>query len=250
MRVRSLALALLAASICSAVSRAGEKEQALALIESAIKAHGGSDKLAKATKLVRKGTGVLSAFGKDMPFTDDLQAVLPSQLYFRIEAGNAPNVARLSFVINKDKGWQDNGGTLTELPDDRVKEMLEEAHVLEAMILVPLTKDTDNQFSLLAEEKVNDSPAVGILIKNKAHSDLKVYFDKKSHLLVKIARHAKEAGVDVDKEYLYAEHKEVDGILMPFKIVEKINGRKYTELNASSFKFPEKIDASIFKHPK
>jgi hypothetical protein len=234
----------------AAQNRAGEKEEALALLEAAIKAHGGADKLAKASRIIRKGTGVVTAFGKDMPFTDDLQAVLPNQLYFRVEAGNAPNTARLAFVINGDKGWQDNGGVFSELPDDRVKEMLEEAHVLEAMSLVPLMKDPGNQFTLLAEEKVNDSPAVGILIKNKAHTDLKVYFDKKSHLLIKIARHAKEAGVDVDKEYLYSEHKEVDGIQMPFKIVEKINGRKYTELNASSLKFPEKIDGAVFKQPK
>jgi hypothetical protein len=250
MRIVSTAALLVLAFPCAIESRAGEKEEAITLLESAVKAHGGADKLAKASRIIRKGTGVVTAFGKDMPFTDDLQAVLPNQLYFRVEAGTPPNTARLAFIINLDKGWQDNGGVFSELPDDRVKEMLEEAHVLEAMILVPLLKDSGNQFSLLAEDKVNESPAVGILIKNKAHTDLKLYFDKKDHRLVRIGRHAKEAGVDVDKEYYYAEHKEVDGILMPFKIVEKINGRKYTELNVSSFKFPDKIDASVFKQPK
>lgn len=250
MRIISISAILILLFSCGSTVPAGEKEEAQALLDNAIKAHGGPDKLAKASKMIRKGTGVLTAFGKDMPFTDDLQAVLPDLLYFRVEAGNAPNTAKLAFVINKDKGWQESGSLITDLPDERVKDLLEEAHVLEAMILLPLQNDKANQFSLLADEKGSDPPAAGILIKNKAHTDLKIYFDKKSHLLVKIARRAREGGVDVDKEYLYSEHKEVDGVLMPFKIVEKINGRKYTELNASSFKFPESIDASVFKQPK
>jgi hypothetical protein len=249
MRIIFNALLVVAFS-CALPGQAGEKEEAQALLESAIKAHGGPDKLAKASKMIRKGTGVLSALGKDMPFNDDLQAILPDRLHFRVEAGNAPNIAKLAFVINKDKGWQESGNLVSDLPDERVKEMLEEAHVLEAMTLLPLQKDTGNQFSLLGAEKVNDAPAAGILVKNKAHADLKLYFDKKSHLLAKIARHAKEGGLDVAKEYLYSEYKEVDGIQMPFKIVEKINGRKYTELNVGSFKFPDSIDAAVFKQGK
>src|SRR5262245_49232832 len=118
------------------------------------------------------------------------------------------------------------------------------------MTLVPLKKDTGNQFSLLPEIKVHDAQAVGILIKNKAHVDLKLYFDKNTGLLVKIQRHAKEGGVDVDKEYLYNDHKEVDGVKMPFKTVEIVNGKKFTELHTSSFKFPNKIDDALFKQPK
>jgi hypothetical protein len=233
-----------------AVSRAGEKEDALAILQSAVKAHGGEDSLAKASKFIRKGSGVLTAFGKDMPFSDELQAALPDRLHFSVEAGSAPNVAHIILIVNKGQGWQDNGSSASDLTDERVNEMLEEARVLEAMSLTPLMKDSANQFSLLKEARVNDVPAVGVLIKNKSHPDLKLYFDKKAGLLVKIQRRAKEGGVDVDKEYLYSEHKEVDGIKMPFKIVEMINGRKYTELNTSSYKFPSKIDDAVFKQPK
>ncbi|MFL5242046.1 MAG: hypothetical protein ACJ8FY_08055 [Gemmataceae bacterium] len=242
--------AIVLALTCHSVNRAGEKEDALSILQTAVKAHGGEDSLAKASKWIRKGSGVLTAFGKDMPFNDVLQAVLPDQMHFSVEAGSAPNVAHIVLIVNKSQGWQDNGSSASELTEERVKEMLEEAHVLEAMTLTPLIKDSANQFSLLKEAKVNDLPAVGILIKNKSHPDLKLYFDKRTGLLVKIGRRAKEGGVDVDKEYLYSDHKEVDGVKMPFKTVEMINNRKYTELNVSSYKFPSKIDEAIFKEPK
>lgn len=228
---------------------AGEKEDALALLDKAVKAHGGETRMARTTRFKRQGVGTLTVINKAMPFDDQIIADLPDKLHFTVTAGEPGNRATIDIRINKNQGWQTNGSAVTELPDPRVKEMLEEARVLQVMALVPLKMDSENQLSLLGEIKVNDMPAVGILVKKKDHPDLKMYFDKKTNLLVKIQRHAKEGGVDVDKEYIYSDHKEIGGAYVPHKLVEMINGKKFTDITVDSFKALPDIEDSEFKKP-
>ena len=76
-----------------------------------------------------------------------------------------------------------------------------------------------------------------------------MYFRKRNGLLVRIDRRAVEAGLEVNKEYVYSDYKELSGVLLPTKAVVTVNGRKVTEMTISNYTFPAKIDASEFKKP-
>ena len=62
------------AGVCvtAALGHAGDREDALAIIEQAVKAHGGDDALAKAAPAVRNGEGVMYQAGKEVKFTDEM----------------------------------------------------------------------------------------------------------------------------------------------------------------------------------
>ena len=51
---------------------AQDRAEALAVVDKAIKAHGGAEALAKASLALRTGSGVMTFFGKDMNFTDEV----------------------------------------------------------------------------------------------------------------------------------------------------------------------------------
>ena len=53
----------------------------------------------------------------------------------------------------------------------------------------------------------------------------------------------------MDKEYLYSDHKEFDGVKLPTKEVDLINGRKFSELTSMTYKLPKKIDDATFAKP-
>ena len=75
------------------------------------------------------------------------------------------------------------------------------------------------------------------------------YFDKKTHLLVKIERRASEGGQTLDEEYVFSDHKEFDGVTLPTKEVDLINGRKFSEEAGMTYKLPKKIDDATFGKP-
>src|SRR5262249_43908858 len=162
------------------------EQDAKAVVERAIKAHGGADALTKAQTLVRNGTGSMTQFGQTVPFTDEGTWSLPDRLRVAAELDKK---FKLTIVLNGDKGWQSVGGPAVELSAERLGELREEAYVLWLTTLTPLTK-SEYTLTPLAEIKVNGDPAVGVLAKTKGRPDVKLYFDKKSDLLVKVERRA------------------------------------------------------------
>jgi len=228
---------------------ANDREMALAVIDKAIKAHGGEDAMARAQIAVRSATGKMSPFGKEVPFADEIHLQLPDRFRINLVMGSGDQKARFLLVVNGDKGWQSTGGMSMELGKERLEELLEEAYVFSLTTYLPLKKDNVFELATLPEIKVNDQPAVGVKVARKGRPDVKLHFDKQSGLLVRIERRAREGGVLVDKEYIYSEHKEFDGIKMATKHIENVNGRKFSDVTVSSYKFPRQADEKWFDKP-
>jgi hypothetical protein len=242
----SLALAVVLAAVTAA--RADDRADALAVIEQGIKARGGAEALGKAQLMVRKAGGQFSILGKDVPFADELTAQPPDRYRLEVDAAPAQAKVRMMVVINGDKGWQSTGGAAVELPPERVKELREDGYALWLATLVPLTKD-DFALAPLAEIKLGGRPAVGVKVSRKGHRDVKLYFDKESHLLVRMERQASDAGVVVDKEESYADYKEFDGVKMPTKLVQYLSGKKFVDITTATYRFPSRVDDSTFTRP-
>jgi zinc protease len=237
--------------ICGAVTLAapnafaGDREDAVAIVDEAIKAHGGADALTKAQTLVRAGVGTLTLFNDKIPFTDEVSWSLPDRWRVSI---NLEKRGVQSIILNGDKGWQSAGGPAMELGAERLREISNEVYVLWLATLTPLKKD-GVQLSPVPDIKVNGEAAVGVKATSKGRPDVKLYFDKKTHLLVKIERRVSEAGVQLNKEDFYSDYKDFDGVQLPTKLMFQISGRKFSELTNATYKLPKKIDDALFTKP-
>ena len=115
--------------------------------------------------------------------------------------------------------------------------------------LTPLTKGGFT-LSMLPEIKLGGESAVGVKVVQKGHADTKMYFLKtRTACLRRSSARTSEAGLPVDKEYFYRAYKEFDGVRLHTKELLKVNGRKWTELTISDYRFPAKLEASTFAKP-
>jgi hypothetical protein len=238
---------LLAAALIgnAAPVSAGEREDALTIIDQAVKAHGGADALTKCRTAVRTSTGLLYQGEMKISFNDELTLNLPDQWRDSVEIEKK---GRFTIAINGDKGWQAVSGTVTDIGPERLKELREEIYVLGLETLTPLQKEGFD-LTPLPEIKIADRPAVGVKASSKGHADAKLYFDAQTHLLVKIARSAQEAGLKLEKEYLFGDHKDFDGVKLPTRQMELLEGKPVMELTSASYKFPAKPDETAFTKP-
>lgn len=234
--------------LAAPLSRADDRSQALAVIDKAIDAHGGESKLTKARQMVRTAKGVQELFGNKNQFSTEQTTQLPERFRDAIDYEAGGQKARLIFVLNSDKGWQSIDGVPMELPKDRADELREEAYVIWLTTLVPL-KDKSISVSPLPEGKVLGQPASVIKVISKGHTDVKLYFDAKTGLLVKLDRAARQAGLTINKEYFFSNHKEFDGVKLPTKYVELISGNKSIDLTISDYKFPNSVPDKLFGKP-
>jgi hypothetical protein len=238
------ALALLAVAGVAGTARADERE-AVALVERAIKAHGGEARLARAQLCTRRESGTQVVMGKDVPISGEVVRNLPEQVRLSLEVAKA---LKIVVVVNGDKGWERVAGPAVELVKPRLQELREEAYVLWLTTLVPLKK---GGFTLdtAPEVKVNGEAAAGVKVSRKGQPDATLYFSKRTGLLVRIARRAREAGVLVDKEYTFSDFKDFDGTKLPAKELTTHNGVRWTEINVSSYTFLARPDPNAFTRP-
>jgi hypothetical protein len=241
---RVLGLVLAAGAVGAGAGRvwASDKE-ALAVVEKAIKAHGGEDALRKALACSRTDSGKFVA--KDLPFTSEVTRSLPGKVRMDVELDKRFKVV---IVLNGDKGWEMRGGPSVEMGRQRLNELREEAYVLWLTTLVPLRK-APFDVTPLPEAKVNGQPALGVKVRARGHPDSNLYFSKRTGLLVKVERRATDAGVPVDKEYLYSGHKDFGGARLPTREVVLVNGKRDTDVTVRDYKFLKKVEEGTFGRP-
>ncbi len=228
--------------------QADDAADARAVLDEAMRAHGGADNLAKTRYLTRSAKGEISRAGKQIPFTGEAALHLPDQARWSFDLETDMGKLPVVLVINGDKGWRAGGAAVDELSKGEFDDLREEAYVNWVATLAPLSEKTF-ELSTLAEAKVNDQPAIGIKAKRKDRPDVKLYFNKRTGLLVKIEHASKEAGLAITKERLFSEHKLFDGVKLPTKYQELADGKKMVEWTATSYKLPAKLEESSFDKP-
>jgi hypothetical protein len=241
-----LLVALLLAS--GSPHAAGQDAPARTLLEDAIKAHGGETALAKTRLTTRKISGNLVTAGKPFQFTAEITQDLPERSRASFELATANQKINLLLVRAGDKGWRSTGGVVAEMAKEEVAELQEEAQFWWLLGLLPL-RQAEFELTSLPAAMVHGRPAAGIKVARKGYEEVKLYFDKASHLLVKAERKAKEAGMAVDKELLFSEHKPFDGAVLPTKLTELTNGKKFLEATSIAYQFLGKVEEGTFARP-
>jgi hypothetical protein len=237
-----LAVLLLAGGVVRAQEAAPK-----AIIEKAIKAHGGAEAIKKYAAEVVKAKGKVHIMDMAIDYTSETSYQAPNKLRVVVDAA----AFKFTQVVNGDKGWMDFNGEVSEMNKDYMEEARQELHAMEVGRLLPVLED-GYKLSALAETKVGGKPAVGVKVEYKDYRPVSLFFDKDSGLLVKVERRAKDVmagGAEYTAEVLYGDYKKVEGLQMPYKETINRDGKKFIESEATEIKVAEKLDDKVFAKP-
>jgi hypothetical protein len=104
---------------------------------------------------------------------------------------------------------------------------------------------------VVGEEKIDDKPAVSILVSRKGHPDVTLFFDKGSGLLVKSLTQVWDEFTDkeVAQEVLFLDYKDTDGRKVFNKMQIKRDGKMFIEEEFSDQQSSGKLDPKLFEKP-
>jgi hypothetical protein len=214
------------------------------VIDKAIKAMGGAEKLAKYQAATWNEKGTYYGMGDGLPYTAKYAVQWPDQFRMDIE-----NVFLL--VLDRDKGWIIMNNQAQDMTKEQLKEQKEQRYAGWVATLAPL-KDKAFTLAALGESKVGDRPALGVKVSHEGHRDVSLFFDKETGLLVKSEYRVNAdelGGKEVNQEAFFSGHLETDGIKVFRKIVVKRDGKLFVEAEISDFKPAEKLDSKLFAKP-
>jgi outer membrane lipoprotein-sorting protein len=247
-----LACALLVSA--TAAVRADEKIDPAAVVDKAIKASGGAEKLAKYKAASAKMKGKFYGSGADgLEFEGEVDSQYPDKFRLKVESDVMGMKFGYSKVINGDKVWIKMNTDTTEIKDkEGIKDAQEELYVRGIVQLLPLKEDKNLKIELVGESKVDDKPVIGLRVSSKGHRDVNLYFDKDKGLLVKsetMIRDEMTGGKEQMQETVYSNFKEIGGVLHAMKIVISREGKKHVESEITEVTPKEKIDDKVFGKP-
>jgi hypothetical protein len=139
-----------------------------------------------------------------------------------------------------------------DMEKEQLDDVKEAMYAMQLVTLLPL-KDKAVTLKPAGDAQVDGQPATAVTVSSKGHGDVKLFFDKKTGLVVRTERRTKafdQGGAEVIQEVNYSNHKDVDGVKMPMKILINRDGKKYIEAEHSEFKITDKLDEATFAKPQ
>ena len=249
--IRSLFVIVLAGAT-SVVVYAQDETNPRAIVDRAIKAHGGEAAMAKHTGMTMKGSGTYYGAGEGIPYDGAWVLQGHTQRSFTIESKVNNMTFKFQRVVNGDKGWiKLNEAATTPMSKDELAEEKEQLFAGWVGRLAPL-KDKSFTLTLIGEAKAGEKPVVGVRVSKNGHRDVNLYFDKQTGLLLKSETTLKDfmaGGVEYIQTTIMQEHKEVMGVKYASKILIQKDGKRLVEAEMSEIQPAEKLDDSHFKQP-
>jgi hypothetical protein len=226
--------------------RADEKD-ANAILDKAIKALGGEEKLKKAEAITWKAKGTITFNDNEREVR--WQGTVQGLDHYRgeVESDEFHGVT----VLSGNKGWRKFGENANELDEDAVANVKRTVYLQVIPATLVALKGKGFKIEAAGEEKVGDKPAVAIKVTPADGKEFTLAFDKESGLPIKlVARVVGFRGDEYTQETTFADYKDFDGIKKATKVVSKRDGEKFRDEEITEFKVLDKVDPKTFTEPE
>lgn len=226
-------------------------DDALKVIDKAVKAHfpKGLDTKNQASRTKTKGT--LHVMGLDLEYTQEVSVQAPDKFKEVMELNVMGNKVLVTSVFNGKEAWIRSGDTDVNVTDEILAEFKEAASMLRLTQGLFL-KDKAMKYSIVGEAKVKGKPAVGVLVTREGKKNITLYFDKETGLLAKVEARKKDlmSGQEVNEERFITEYSDVEGRKTAKRVEVQRDGKEFLEAEVLEVKVFEKLDDSEFTQPK
>lgn len=240
---------VLAVAFAVVVSEASAQDDVKAVLDKAVKAHGGKENLAKIGAVSSKSKGTIDLFG-GLPFSQESISVMPRQfketIFLEINGAKATIVT----VFNDGRGWADVNGAVMDL-DEKTLEEIKQAGNLMMLGTLRFVDDKDYKITFLGESKVDGKPVLGVKVARQGYRDANLYFSKETGLLSKVERQTYDTNKaqDTAEERLILDYQDIGGAKIAKKILVRRDGKKYLEAEVTEYKPLDKVDPAEFAKP-
>jgi hypothetical protein len=228
-------------------SARADEQAAKVILDKAIKASGGEERLSKTKAFTVKGKGKIVVDGTDIPFSFQTTAKGIEQYRSTYEGEADGEKFTGATVIDGDKGWRKVDDDVQKLEGESLDNEKRIAYLEVAPTLLTLLKGKGFKLDLAAEEKATS----GIRATGPDGKEFTIRFDKESGLPIRLSgKVVDEEGQEFTQETTFEEYREFDGIKLATKSSITKDGERYIEVEGMELKVLDKVESDTFAEPK
>jgi hypothetical protein len=210
-------LGVAGALLATSTLRADDEAEARQIIQKAIAAQGGAEKLGQIKALTTKVRGRIFVADEWRKFSGESAIQQPRQFKNVIRLNMNFNEAVVIEILDGDKGWSynrelDGTGEFRTADKEEMAEMKRRAYVDYVSSLLPLIEDKKYHLSIVAAGKDGADQLVGIKIVSPGQAEVRLVFSKKTGLLARREFLLKEAHAETENrlEYRLEDYRDVN----------------------------------------
>jgi hypothetical protein len=205
------------------------QETAKAVVERAVAAHGGAEKLSRARADRSRWRGVVWAGNASAPFTSEVTVRLPKKYKSSVTLREGDRTRVVVHEVDGDAATITIDGVEQKVQGTHANQLRQTLELEAVMRLAPLLDEKAYVLTLLGDFRMGAQTLVGVLVKGGGQREVKLYFDRQTSLLVKAEQKIDGDGKDVVQEVLYRDHRDVGGYKRPGRAAVYRDGKKVME---------------------
>jgi len=203
----------------------------------------GQEKLLATNTFITKGKIIQGQF--EIPFT----SYQKRPMKFRSEAEFQG--MKIISAFDGENGWSINPMIGSTDPQPMTAEQLDRMKIqadYDGMFYN--YKDKGYTVEFMGKEPVDDIETYALKLTRPNGDIITAYIDAENYVILKTDSKMKIQGVDKEAETIFSNYKYVDGILVPFSIETKMDGKTVMQMTFDEFKYNTDLDDSIFEMPE
>lgn len=232
------------------VATGADEADPRAVLDKAIKALGGEEKLGKVEAVRWKTKGTVSFGGNENEFTGETTAKGLDHLRSTFEADFGGNPFKGVSVLAGDKGWRAFNDNVMDMDADAVANEKRAVYLQLAPVLPHLLKGEGFKVESAGEDQVDGEPADALKVTGPDGKDFKLYVDRKSGRPVKlVATVVGFQGESFTQETTFGGYKDFGGIQKATRVRSSRDGEPFVDQDVTDFQVLESVPADTFAEP-
>lgn len=227
-----------------------EPPESSAIIDRAIVARGGLERLQKLRRLEISYAGIIRWSGRELRFQSTVWQDGPDRLRTSYVIHTPERPLEVTQVLAGTSGWRLYAdGTVAELNQTEVQALRDEAHPGWLACLFPL-KGPDVEAIVLPDHEVDGTPCAVLKVVVKDRPTVELYFDRSTWLLVRWVCSLRGPHIGNQQEDVRLDrYAERSGLLFPTRLASFRDRNLFMEAYLQHVRLLEVIDARLFDKP-
>ena len=222
-----------------------EMMKAKEILAAAVAAHGGLEKLQAAKNLVIEAQVTGNTPQGPMQIDATSYYVYPDKFRQDLKLPQG----KMAYVFDGTSGF-----AITPMGNQPIPPQLtatfKDAVFRETLWLLTNLSQNDIPIQYADTEEVDGKPASILLIPQPSGQMLKLFVSEETHYVVKLVYPDSSQGVTVNRETLMEDYRDIDGVKVPYHIVQNVEGQLFSESRVTSVTLNAELEESLFQEPE
>ena len=215
------------------------------ILAAAVAAHGGLEKLQAVKNIVIEARASTNSSQGPMQIDGTSYYVYPDKFRQDLKLPQA----KMAYVFDGTSGFAITPMGNQPMPS-QMAATFKDAIFRETLWLLPNLSQNDIPLQYAGTEEVDGKPASILLVPQPSGEMLRLFVSDDTHYVVKLSYRETAQGTAVIRETYMKDYRDVDGVKVPYHIVQNVEGQLFSESKVTNVTLNAELEESLFQEPE